>query len=159
MLSLTSKERQITGIDYDPNKIEIANNCAIKNDRVNFKTGDIIEMELDESDVFILSDVLHYMPVALQIKTLEKCIKRLNQGGMILIRDADKSLQKRHKGTVITEIISTNLGFNKKLFKLEFVSREMIQNFADSHDLSLEIIDHTHKTSNLIYILQTSSPN
>ena len=42
---------------------------------------------------------------------------------MIIIRDADKSLQKRHIGTVITGIISTNLGFNKKQFKLEFVSR------------------------------------
>ena len=63
MLALTSKERSITGIDYDNGKIEIAKNCAIKNDRVRFISGDIIEMEFEESDVFILNDVLHYMPI------------------------------------------------------------------------------------------------
>lgn len=153
MLALTSKERSITGIDYDDGKIEIAKNCAIKNDRVRFISGDIIEMKYKESDVFILNDVLHYMPVSMQTATIEKCIKSLNTGGMIIIRDADKSLQKRHLGTVVTEIISTNLGFNKKQFNLEFVSRQMITDLAVLHQLKLEIIDQTKRTSNLIYIL------
>ncbi len=153
MLALTSKERSITGIDYDDGKIEIAKNCAIKNDRVRFISGDIIEMKYKESDVFILNDVLHYMPVSMQTATIEKCIKSLNTGGMIIIRDADKSLHKRHLGTVVTEIISTNLGFNKKQFNLEFVSRQMITDLVVLHQLKLEIIDQTKRTSNLIYIL------
>jgi len=157
MLMLTSKDREITGIDYDEHKIEIANNFAIKNQRIKFIATDIIEMDIEGSDVYILNDVLHYMPVELQVKTIKKCISGLNQGGMILIRDADKSLHKRHLGTVFTEFISTNLGFNKKRFDLEFVSRDLIQKLANDYHYSVEIIDQSSKTSNLIYVLKPSS--
>lgn len=154
MLSLTSNERLITGIDYDSNKIKIAQNCAIKNDQITFIAGDIIDLDFEESDVFILNDVLHYMPTDMQIKTIEKCIGNLTEKGMIIIRDADKSLKKRHMGTIFTEFLSTNLGFNKKQFKLEFVSHEVIQDVAISNHLDLEIIDQTKRTSNLVYILR-----
>ena len=90
-------------------------------------------------------------------KTIEKCIAKLTTKGMIIIRDADKSLQKRHIGTVITELLSTNLGFNKKQFKLEFVSREVIQDLTLSNHLSLEIFDQTKRTSNLVYILRRNT--
>jgi hypothetical protein len=73
---------------------------------------------------------------------------------MILIRDADKSLQKRHIGTVISEFFSTNLGFNKKIFSLEFVSRELIQDLAIENRFNVEIVDPSKNTSNLIYILK-----
>ena len=154
MLSLTSTEREITAIDYDAEKIEIARHCAIANKNIRFLAGDIIEMDFNPSDVFILNDVLHYMPELLQIETIEKCIARLNEGGMILIRDADKSLQKRHFGTRITEFFSTNIGFNKTRFQLEFVSRNMIIGIAKKHKLILDIVDQTKRTSNLVYILK-----
>ena len=68
MLSLTSPGRLITGIDYDSDKIKIAQNCAIKNDHITFTAGNIIKLDFNESDVFILNDVLHYMPINLQIQ-------------------------------------------------------------------------------------------
>ena len=154
MLSLTSKDRRITGVDYDPDKIEIAKHCAIKNDHIDFISADIIEMNFNPSDVFILNDVLHYMPEPIQHQIIEKCISSLNTNGMIIIRDADKSLRKRHRGTRLSEFFSTNFGFNKKRFRLEFVSRTMIQKIADSYKLELEIIDQSKRTSNLIYILR-----
>ncbi len=154
MLSLSSKNRIITGVDYDPDKIEIAKHCAIKNDNIDFISADIIEMNFNPSDVFILNDVLHYMPEPIQYRIIEKCISSLNTNGMIIIRDADKSLRKRHRGTRLSEFFSTNFGFNKKRFKLEFVARTMIQKIADSYKLELEIIDQSKRTSNLIYILK-----
>ncbi|RLD86055.1 MAG: hypothetical protein DRJ02_09275 [Bacteroidetes bacterium] len=154
MLSLTEPGRRITAVDYDEDKIEIARNCAIKNERIQFMAGDINEMDFKPSDVFILNDVLHYMPEALQTETIEKCIARLNNGGMIIIRDADKSLQKRHLGTRITEFFSTNFGFNKTRFRLEFASRTLITGIAARHKLTLDIVDQTKRTSNLIYLLK-----
>ena len=154
MLSLVSEERRILAIDYDADKIEVANNCAIKNDRIEFSAGDITKIEYESSDVFVLNDVLHYFPQNLQIETIEKCIQKVNQGGMIIIRDSDKDLQKRHWGTQFTEFISTNFGFNKKEYKLDFVSRKIIMDVAQKHHLSLEIVDHAKFTSNLIYILR-----
>ena len=111
-------------------------------------------MEYESSDVFVLNDVLHYFPQNLQVETIEKCINKANPGGMIIIRDSDKDLQKRHRGTQFTEFISTNFGFNKKEHKLEFVSRKMIMDIAQKHHINLEIVDNSMMTSNLVYILR-----
>ena len=154
MLNLVSSSRKIIGIDYDEEKINVASHCAIKNDNVSFIAADICEVELKPSDVFIINDVLHYMPKNLQIKVVESCIENLNIGGQIIIRDADKDLEKRHKGTKLTEFLSTNIGFNKTKFELEFVSRNMIESIADKHNLNLKVIDNTKRTSNLIYVLR-----
>ncbi len=154
-LNQVSEDRQITGIDYDENKIEVASNCAIKTERVNFKTADITQEELTASDIFILLDVLHYFPEKLQHKVIKNCIEKLNKNGLIIIRDGDKSLSKRHMGTRLTEFFSTRLGFNKTKFKLEFVSRLMIEEIASKHNLNLEIIDNTRRTSNLVYLLRS----
>ncbi|MBC8321653.1 MAG: MMPL family transporter [Bacteroidetes bacterium] len=153
MLNLVSANRRIIGIDYDADKINVATHCAIKNDNVNFIAADICEIEPDCSDVFILNDVLHYMPKHFQIMVIESCIEKLNPGGLIIIRDADKDLGKRHLGTRITELFSTGLGFNKTKFELEFVSRSMIEDISEKHNLSIRIIDNTKLTSNLIYML------
>ena len=63
-------------------------------------------------------------------------------------------MEKRHLGTKVTEFLSTNIGFNKTEFDLEFVSSSMIEAIANKHKLKLEIIDNTKRTSNLIYILR-----
>ncbi|NQU31775.1 MAG: class I SAM-dependent methyltransferase [Bacteroidetes bacterium] len=153
MLNLVSKDRKITGIDYDADKIEVAMHCAIKSDNVNFITGDITKVDMNYSDVFIMNDVLHYLPEKLQIDIVESCIKKLNDNGLIIIRDANKDMGNRHLGTRITELFSTNLGFNKAEFKLEFVSKSMIETIAQNHNYKLRIIDNTKRTSNLIYVL------
>jgi 2-polyprenyl-3-methyl-5-hydroxy-6-metoxy-1,4-benzoquinol methylase len=153
MLSMVSEERQIKAIDYDADKIAVAENCAINNDRIEFLTGDITQMTLPVSDVFVLSDVLHYLPQHLQVETMTQCIAKTNPGGRIIIRDSDKELKSRHLGTRLSEFFSTNFGFNKKAYRLEFVSRSMIEGIAENRKLKLEVIDNTTITSNLIYIL------
>jgi 1-acyl-sn-glycerol-3-phosphate acyltransferase len=154
LLNLVSEDRKITGIDYDEDKIAVASHCAVKTENVHFHSADITEVSMHKSDVFILLDVLHYLPESKQLETIEKCIEKLNQGGLIIIRDADKSLEKRHKGTRLTEFFSTRLGFNKTTHKLEFVSRLLILKVAEEHKMELEIIDNSKHTSNLIYLLR-----
>lgn len=154
MLNLVSEERTIKAYDYDGDKIAVANNCAIKTDMVEFFTADITELEPDFSDVFILKDVLHYLPENLQIDTIEKCINKMNAGGMIIIRDSDKELKGRHSRTKLTEFFSTNFGFNKTKYALDFVSRKTIMEIAIKQKLRLEIVDQGKVTSNLLYVLR-----
>ena len=78
----------------------------------------------------------------------------LNDGGMILLRDADKDLEKRHLGTRYTEFFSTNFGFNKAAHKLEFVSSTFIANVVQENNMKLERIDNTKLTSNITYIIK-----
>jgi len=156
LLSLTSGERQITGVDYDMEKIQIATHCFSKNDRVKFICGDITNMNLGKKDGFLLLDVLHYFPVKDQLDLLNKCIENLNESGIIVIRDANTDLKRGHKRVRVTEFFSTKSGFNKTLDstrQLFFTSADTIISVAREKGLSFEEIDNKSITSNTIYIL------
>jgi 1-acyl-sn-glycerol-3-phosphate acyltransferase len=159
MLGLTSPERNLIGIDYDNYKIEIANNCftndqALKH-RIRFVCTDISDYSFNNADVFVLSDVLHYMPEEKQEILIRNCIENLNKDGMIIIRDADKDLRKRHWGTKYTEFFSTRSGFNKMNYKkLFFISRKSITDIVSKYNMEVEIVDNTKYTSNLVYIMK-----
>ena len=62
MLHFVSDERIITGIDYDCEKIDVATNCPSKNEKIKFECADITSYQFEDADVFLLSDVLHYLP-------------------------------------------------------------------------------------------------
>jgi 2-polyprenyl-3-methyl-5-hydroxy-6-metoxy-1,4-benzoquinol methylase len=155
MLSFTSEKRNILGIDYDSDKIRLANNCISKNERISFVAADAVTYNYPNSDVFLLSDVLHYIPEEKQDELLTNCISHLNPGGIIMIRDADKDLKKRHLGTRYTEFFSTHSGFNKSLDRrLFFFSGRQIHELAGRNNMRVDVIDETKLTSNLLYILR-----
>jgi len=99
MLSFVSEKRRLLGIDYDADKISLAGHCISKNDRIQFIHADVTEYPLVHADIYILSDVLHYLTNEQQEKLLLKCIENLNPGGKIIIRDADSDLLTRHRRT------------------------------------------------------------
>lgn len=156
MLMYKSKQREILGLDYDPEKIAIANNCVHKNQQLNFETADVTKYEFPMADGLIISDVLHYLEPEQQIDVVEKLARSINKKGVLLIRDADADLKHRQKGTWYTEFISTNVGFNKtKDSGLHFVSGKLIRDsIAKFPHLSMEVIDNTKLTSNIIYIVR-----
>ena len=158
MLHFVSDERIVTGVDHDCEKILVANNCPSKNEKVNFDCADITKYEFKPADVFLLSDVLHYIPKKDQETVITNCIKNLNNNGMIIIRDANTKLKKRHKGTKFTELFSTKVfGFNKTISEskeLYFVSSDDIFEIFKKHNMEVEIVDQTKLTSNLVYIIR-----
>lgn len=154
MLAFMSEDRFVTGTDYDEEKIAVANNCFSKTPNMRFFAADATECDLPQSDAFVLSDILHYLPAVEQEKLIEKCIRSLSPGGMLLIRDADSSKKHRHWGTRYTEFFSTNTGFNKTKNKLEFVSSSFITDIVKKHNLDIQQIDNTKLTSNIIYVIR-----
>jgi len=154
MLNLVSVDRVISAVDYDEQKIMVAANCAINTEKVKFIAADISEYEIDNSDVIILKDVLHYLPEAKQNKILVNCYNKLNDNGIIIIRDGDAEVEKEHKKTRITEWLSTGIGFNKTTNKLEFISETKIRDFALSNNLKFEIVEQANITSNKIFLLK-----
>jgi len=153
MLALTSDERKITGIDYDEDKIITAQNCTFDLDNLTFEHRDIVGMDLMESDIFILADVLHYMSAEKQTDLITRCFAQLNSDGMIIIRDADTDLKRRTVGTRISEFFSTGIGFNKVDEKLTFVSKQLVLDVVDKNGGKVKIIDRTKFNSNIIYII------
>ncbi|HET9053920.1 MAG TPA: methyltransferase domain-containing protein, partial [Cyclobacteriaceae bacterium] len=155
MLSFTSAQRQITGIDYDEDKILTAQHCYSKTDRVNFICADITTIALNRYDVIILSDVLHYLQPPQQAEVLQKAFMAMNPGGKIILRDANAELGKRHRGSVLTEFFSTKVfRFNKAAQKLHFIKAETVVKAASNYNLTVEILDNTRFTSNVIFVIK-----
>ncbi len=162
MLGFLSKGRMITGIDYDQDKIDVANNCPEKNERLSFICGNVLEMDLPKSRAFILSDVLHYFPETEQEKLIIRCIENLEDGGTLIIRDADKHMGRKHFGTRISEFFSTRIGFNqtgKGSNKLYFTSRAKISEILSRYDMQMEVIDEAKMTSNIVIIATARTPS
>ena len=154
MLSLTAQGRKFIAVDYDKQKIEVAKNCFLNSDRTKFVHADIINYEPQESDVFVLNDVLHYLPSEKHASIIEKCAAKLNVGGMIVIRDGDTQLTENHKKTEMTEKFSTNLGFNKTSNRLSFLSGEMIEKISETYGFEVKVVKTQLHTSNRIFILK-----
>lgn len=156
MLSLTGKYRTVKGIDYDQNKIAIAQNTISEDQHnITFEYADITKYTPDFYDVFIMNDVLHYISTEKQKELIQKCISKLNPGGKIIIRDGNRELKNKHTGTVISEFFSTKFGFNKTQYKLSFFSASFIKQITKENQMELDIIDNTKITSNQVFILKS----
>ncbi len=155
MLHFTSPERTILGIDYDQEKIDVAQHCLNKTSQINFHCTDVTDFEFGEYDAIILSDVLHYLQPDKQKIVIQKCIDALNKGGKVIIREGNMDLEERHRGTKLSEFFSTKLiRFNKvSQDGLSFLSTEIIKKIAIDNGLSYTEIDNTKYTSNLILVL------
>jgi 2-polyprenyl-3-methyl-5-hydroxy-6-metoxy-1,4-benzoquinol methylase len=156
MLYFTSHQRQVTGIDYDEEKIKTANNCFDKNDQLNFVHSDALAFSFEQYDGLVLADMLHYLQPARQRALIEKCIRHLNPGGSIIIREGNADLKKRHFGTRLTEFFSTRFfSFNKVTAEgLAFLSGTLVKEIAEENKLDYTEIDEAKYTSNVIYILK-----
>jgi uncharacterized protein len=158
MLSLSSSGRRlVTGIDYDEHKIAVAANIASYTAGLDFVRADITCHRFQPSDVFIISDVLHYLPLEQQLQVLRSCARNLNPGGKIIVRDADADYVKRTRATRFTEFLSTKVFlFNKtSALGLQFVSGRHIEEFASLNNLKLIKTDLAKLTSNIYYVLQS----
>ena len=155
MLYFAARDRDITGIDYDGDKIAVASHCFSKTEQIRFQAADASRMVVSNADGIILSDVLHYLEPEHQELLIERCMDGLNAGGVLLIRDGDRDLKRRHRGTRLSEFFSTRFsGFNKTNGKgLFFLSRTLVEKMADSKNLSWRVIDSGKLTSNILFVI------
>ncbi|MDR1671575.1 MAG: 1-acyl-sn-glycerol-3-phosphate acyltransferase, partial [Alistipes sp.] len=161
MLALLSGRRRVLGIDYDEEKTEVARHNFLRTlagvERIDFACADALEYNLPAADVFILSDVLHYLTFEAQDELLARCFARLNPGGMVIVRDGDSAEHERHRATERTERWSTRLvRFNKTNGALHFTDSARITAAAHRAGFRVRIVDHDTKTSNKIYVCTTS---
>ena len=159
MLSQLSEEREITGIDYDEDKIAVAQHGWLRTPRLQFVCANALEYPLPESDVFILNDMLHYMSYEHQRTLLLGCMERLRPEGKLIVRDGNAANTRKHRLTRFTELLSTGIfSFNKTTEQLCFTSEAQIRNIAQEGGMQLEILPNDRYTSNTIYIFQKNKP-
>lgn len=159
-LHYRDEEREIIGVDYDAEKIAIAQNTYDKSSNLTFVEDDVRTLDFEQADVVMFNDVLHYMSKEKQFLVLEKVVSILNEGGIILIRDGITDLNERHRVTRKTEKYSTRIAqFNKTTEELVFLSSEDIFNFAKEQNVHCEMIEQSKKTSNVLFVLRKGNGN
>jgi 1-acyl-sn-glycerol-3-phosphate acyltransferase len=152
MLALTSPSRVIRGIDYDQEKIEVASNCYTQG--ISFTVGDITTCLIPESDVIILSDVLHYLLPKDQKLVIKRAVESTSADGFVIIRDGNNENVRRHKVTKLSEWFSINLlKFNKSKQPPNFMGKSEILAIAKELGCSIKVTNNDLYTSNTIYIL------
>jgi len=130
----------------------------LKNESMNFICEDINRYEFGNPDAILMSEVLHYMPQKNQEELLNRCIEKLNPGGMILVREDDSKEGKRHIRTRLTDVFTTRImGFNKTINespKMHFTSLENISMIVDRQGLKMEVIREAKHTSTFLLIIR-----
>jgi uncharacterized protein len=155
-LCLKSNQRNITCIDYDINKIDIAKNYFMfkNNSDITFTQENILDTKINQADIILINDVLHYVNKKSQEIILNKCFNGLNQNGLIIIRDGEKE-SKNHVFTKITEFLSTKFfRFNLTNGGLNFLSEKEINSISDKNGFTVLTQSHSLITSNKLFILK-----
>lgn len=156
MLQFTSKERSIIGVDYDAEKIAIAQHGYTREERLQFVQGDISEFEFNQRyDAILLMDVLHYLSKDKQQALLIRCAQSLHEQGVLIVRDGMSDVKTKHRGTILSEIFSTKLfRFNKTTQELSFPSSDEMKIFAEQNNLTYTLMNDTRFTSNLMFVFK-----
>ena len=115
-----------------------------------------MQYPFQQYDAITMMDILHYLQPEQQKIVIEKSIRSLKPGGVIIIRDGNKDLEERHRGTKLSEVFSTEIiGFNKTSGKgLSFLSGSLIKEMAAASNMECREIDETKYTSNIIFVLK-----
>lgn len=176
MLHWASEDRHFTGVDYDEDKIITAQHNYLREKesklnlrkhkgaaspledtsaKIHFEQADVTQYALQSCNGIIISDVLHYLLPEQQEALLNKCYQALQPGGILIVRDGVEELKERHEGTKRTEVLSTRIfNFNKTQNELHFLSRAFMESWATAHDMTVEALDLTRKTSNVIFVMR-----
>lgn len=157
MLSMYKSGRRILGIDYDDEKITVAQHCWLNKclGGLSFRCEDASQAELPESDAFIISDMMHYLSAEKQLELIQRCASKLKSGGLILVRDSDSENAEGQKITALSEVFSTKiLRFNRTEGELSYISQSRMEEIARKTGLSMKVKANDEITSNTFYILR-----
>ncbi|MBK8587067.1 MAG: class I SAM-dependent methyltransferase [Bacteroidetes bacterium] len=158
MLHYTSPQRQILGIDYDEDKILLAKNIPTRKTNMNFEHCNVLSFAFEKYDGIIMSDILHYLRPKEQISMICKSIESLLPGGTLVIRDGNTEYKDRHLKTQITEFLSTKIfSFNMTgENELSFLSGSTIRKIVASYDVTINEIENSRITSNVLFIIKSN---
>ncbi len=152
-LTLRDQNRQILAVDYDQNKIELA--AHIKSfPNIVFQNMDIRQVALDNQEVILLLDSLHYLDKEDQITLMKRAILGLSDNGILLIREGNSEDGHNHIKTIRTEKWSRILGFSKFNQAPYFLEKQIIVDLAHELNANIETEQHSKKTSNTLYIIR-----
>lgn len=125
LMALASPERQVTGIDLSPAKIELARATVGTRSNIEFICGDVFELGLPACDTVTIVDVLYLLSRPDQQKILEACRRMLRPGGKLIWKTQETRPRWKYYCTYGQEFLTTSIGITRgRRGRLCFLSRE-----------------------------------
>ncbi len=124
-LILRSSKRDVTGIDLSVRRISAAQETIGSRRNIRFKLMNVLDLELGELDVAVMSDFLHHIDYAAQEELLAHCYQKLPTGGLLIIEEVDdKPLCKYWFNTMLDKML--NIG-DRIFFRNQREFRELLE--------------------------------
>ncbi|HVU26415.1 MAG TPA: 1-acyl-sn-glycerol-3-phosphate acyltransferase [Verrucomicrobiae bacterium] len=145
--------RNFLSVDYDAEKIRVAQRTAPRHPRIRFEFQNILEFEFPACDAVLLLDVLHYWTPEKQEMILAKARRALRLGGKLILRDAARGKNAGHESVAFWEKIATRLGHNKTEEGLHFQTQAEIEVMLRRAGFAgWEIKREAERDSNLLWL-------
>jgi 2-polyprenyl-3-methyl-5-hydroxy-6-metoxy-1,4-benzoquinol methylase len=150
--------RNFLGLDYDENKIRVAQRTAPESTRIKFEAGDILNCDYPACDTILLLDVLHYWTPKKQQLILNKARLALRSGGKLILRDAARAENSAHHRVTFWEKIATGFGHNQTVEGLHFRTRAELETMLRQAGFAkFEIKPGAGRDSNVL-LIATAAP-
>jgi len=111
MLSLESDKRVLFGFDIDKRKIRIARESVKGRDNIKIEEKDIssFDFNLPKTKCIVLLDVLYYLNFSRKKQLLEKSCNILEPGGLLIIKDIDRTFSLKYLWTFLQEFLAVKV--------------------------------------------------
>lgn len=126
-LATFTDTRTFWGVDYDEDKIRVAQRSAPQHPRIEFTHGDLLTCDYPPGDVVLLLDVLHYWTAEKQQLILTKARQALRPGGRLVLRDGARSESAAHRNIHRWEEFATRVGMNRTKEGLHFQTQTELE--------------------------------
>jgi 1-acyl-sn-glycerol-3-phosphate acyltransferase len=126
-LAAFTDQRTFWGVDYDEEKIRVAQCSAGEAARMKFVSGDLLNCDLPPGDAALLLDVLHYWTPEKQQLILDKVRKALCPGGRLILRDGARAETAAHRNVHRWEAFATRMGMNRTKEGLHFQTQAELE--------------------------------
>jgi uncharacterized protein len=151
--------RTLLGVDYDEDKIRVAQRTATDQRRIKFELHDILTWEYPPCDTILLLDVLHYWTPEIQQLILNKARLALHPGGRLLLRDAARVKSMEHRRVERWERFATRIGHNKTVEGLHFLTiAELNSALQKAGFTRWDIKPEARRDSNVLLIASVEAP-
>jgi SAM-dependent methyltransferase len=119
-LSLGSQQREIIGVDHDPERVRLAGAAALElpvGSRPSFEVGDLKEKLWSFTSGSLVGigmiDILHYFDPASQQFLVSQAMRVLAPGGILVVREIDSDDGIRAAANRFYERLATGIGFTR----------------------------------------------